>query len=56
MVIKPQQSTDLALFRPETVHNPGKTWGETTGKLCTAGDTPVDNLSADLSRLRPFAG
>jgi len=27
MVIKPQQSTDLALFRPKTVHNPGKTWG-----------------------------
>jgi hypothetical protein len=56
MVIKPQQSTDSAQFWPRRVHNPGKTWGKTTGKLCTAGDTAVDNFSADLSRLRPFAG
>jgi len=43
--LKPRLSTDFWEFSPEIVEKPGTTWGQIAEKLCTAGDTGVDNFT-----------
>jgi hypothetical protein len=38
-------STDFGDFQAGIVEKSGTTWGQIRGKLCTAGDTGVDNFS-----------
>ncbi|GAB2680972.1 hypothetical protein GCM10009743_66320 [Kribbella swartbergensis] len=54
---EPELSTDFWGVAPAIVEKPGTAWGQVTQKLCTAGDTDVDNFTPVIpAHSRPEPG